>query len=378
MKPLQLSKSKLFFRFCAALAVILIFGSALRSINDFQKTSLQTTDGRTFVKAKVEKIITDNLDEKGNRNGYQTVLLEILEGPHKGEKLEANSSSSYLYGAVCEEGMTVIAILSESPNEVYLSVYSYYRTPGIYLILLLFFLCIFVVGRKQGIKAIAGLVFTCFCIWYLFLPLIYQGKSPVMCAILTCIITTTATIYFIGGFSVKTVCAILGTIAGVCISGMMSILFCHITKISGMNVTDIESLIYVQQNTGIRIGELLHAGILIAALGAVMDVSMSVASSVWEIHDKNPQLGSKELFKSGMNVGRDVIGTMSNTLILAFAGGSINTLLFLYAYDYSYHQMMNMYSVGIEVIQGIASSMGVILVVPLVSAAMAFFCAKKI
>lgn len=377
MKPSVLSKSNLFLRFWIALAVVLAFGAVIRKINDFSKTPLQTTDGRTFVKAEVVEIVKDNADETGNRNGYQTVMLEILEGAHKGEKLEASSSSSYLYGTVCQVGMKVIAILSESPNEVYLSVYSFYRTPVLYVIILLFFLSIYLVGRKQGLRAIAGLVFTCFCIWYLFLLLVYQGYSPVWCAVFTCIVTTAVTIYFIGGISAKTVCAILGTVSGVCISGFLSLLFCRMARISGMNVSEIESLIYVRQETGIQIGELLHAGILIAALGAVMDVSMSVASTVWEIHEQNPALGAMVLFKSGMNVGRDVIGTMSNTLILAFAGGSINTLIFLYAYDYDYQQMMNMYSVGIEIIQGIASSMGVILAVPLVSAGMAFFCGRN-
>lgn len=365
------------FRFTFTLCLILLFGAGIRQINDFEKAELQTTDGRTFVKAQVIDIIKDNLDPEGHRNGYQTVLLEILEGSHKGELLEASSSSSYLYGADCREGMTVIAILSESPNQIYLSVYSYYRTPMLYLIIFLFFLSIFLVGRKQGLKSIAGLAFTCFCIWDLFLPLIYQGKSPVWCAVLTCVITTAATIYLIGGLSAKTVCAIFGTIAGIGISGLLSAFFCAITKISGSNVSEIESLIYIQQGTGIRIGELLFAGILIFALGAVMDVSMSIASSVWEIHVQSPALGTAGLFKSGMNVGRDIIGTMSNTLILAFAGGSINILVSLYAYNYSYHQMMNMYSVGIEIIQGIAASMGVILVVPVVSFTMAVLCQRK-
>lgn len=371
------SKSKALLRFLLALAAILIFGAVIYRINGFEKVPLQTTEGRSFVKARVDSIIEDNVDESGNRSGYQKVLLEVLEGEHKGEKLEADSSSSYLYGADCREGMKVIAILSESPNTVYLSVYSYYRTPMLYLIILLFFLSIFLVGRKQGLKAIAGLVFTCFCIWYLFLPLIYQGKSPIWSAVLTCVVTTAATIYFIAGFSEKSVCAILGTVAGVCISGLLSLAFCYITKIGGTNVDAVESLIFVRQNTGMEISELLHAGILIAALGAVMDVSMSVSSAIWEMHEQNPGLGARALFRSGMNVGKDIIGTMSNTLILAFAGGSINTLVFLYAYDYDYQQMMNMYSVGIEIIRGAASSMGVILVVPLVSGQMALLCKRK-
>ena len=112
----------------------------------------------------------------------------------------------------------------------------------------------------------------------------------------------------------------------------------------------------------------MFAGILISALGAVMDVAMSVASTINEIHDKNQKLDTKELFKSGINVGKDMMGTMSNTLILAFAGGSINTFVYIYSYNYQYYQVLDMYSIGIEIIQGISATLGVILTVPIVSA----------
>ena len=122
----------------------------------------------------------------------------------------------------------------------------------------------------------------------------------------------------------------------------------------------------------------MFAGILISALGAVMDVAMSVASTINEIHDKNTKLDTKELFKSGINVGKDMMGTMSNTLILAFAGGSINTFVYIYSYNYQYYQVLDMYSIGIEIIQGISSTLGVILTVRIVSAISAVALKKNI
>ena len=98
-----------------------------------------------------------------------------------------------------------------------------------------------------------------------------------------------------------------------------------------------------------------------------MDVSMSVASTIAEIHETNPQFNMKQLFQSGINVGRDMMGTMSNTLILAFAGSSVNTLIIVYAYNKSYLEYMNDYAIGIELLQGISGSLGVILTVPLLS-----------
>src|SRR5699024_11009720 len=125
-----------------------------------------------------------------------------------------------------------------------------------------------------------------------------------------------------------------GTILGVGISEFSAWLFGNFSHITGMNVDDVENLIYIGEMTNIRIGELMFAGILISALGAVMDVAMSVASSINEIHDKSPHLSRRELWQSGINVGKDMMGTMSNTLILAFAGGSINTFIYIYSYNY--------------------------------------------
>ena len=164
---------------------------------------------------------------------------------------------------------------------------------------------------------------------------------------------------------------------GVAVSGIIAMLFGKLSHISGYNTEEIENLIYVAQNCKLQVGDLLYSGILIASLGAVMDVAMSISSTIQEIHDRNPEISKKELFKSGIHVGKDMMGTMSNTLILAFAGGSLNTLVFIFAYNYSYHQIINMYSIGIELMQGISASMGVILTVPFTSLAGAFFISGK-
>ena len=140
-----------------------------------------------------------------------------------------------------------------------------------------------------------------------------------------------------------------------------------LSNLNGYNMSDAESMIYIANSSKLHVSDILYAGILISSLGAVMDVSVSIVAAITEIHEKAPDLKAKELFMSGMHVGHDMMGTMSNTLILAFAGGSINTLVFIYAYNYEYLQMINMFDIGIEIIQGVASSMGVILTVPICS-----------
>ena len=335
----------------------ILFLIFLMQYNKIEKTELLSTEGRTFEKAVVTEVISDNLTENGNRVGNQTVRLRLCSGKFKNEKVEAISSSSYLFGA---------------------SVYSADREFSLYFMIAVFLLAIILIGGKKGAASVMGLGFTIVCVLFLFLPMIYRGVSPIFSAVVVAVITTVVTIYLISGISVKSLTAISGTVTGVVMAVIFAGIFGKVTQITGYNVSDIEELIYLEEKTAIKINELLFAGILIASLGAVMDVGMSIASTLQEIYSRRPDLGMWDLFKSGMNVGKDMMGTMSNTLILAFAGGSLNTLVFIFAYNYSYHQIINMYSIGIELMQGISASMGVILTVPFTSLAGAFFISGKV
>lgn len=359
------------------LLVTILFALFLIQFNQVEKAPILTTEGRSFEKAQVIQIIRDNIQEDGSRVGAQTVLLQLNSGAHKGMEVEASSSSSYLYGADCTVGMHVIANISESNGNMVVTVYSYDRSLVLYAIVALFLVTLWLIGGRQGINAALGLIFTFVCILFLYLPMLYKGYSPFWAAVLVAALTTVVTMYLIGGVSVKTAASILGTVLGVVIAGVFATVFGYVTKISGYNVSDIEDLVFVGAKTDIQIGGLLFSGILIAALGAVMDVSMSIASTISELHETNPSMNAKALFRSGIHVGKDMMGTMSNTLILAFTGSSINTLIFIYAYDYDYHQVINLYSIGIEIIQGISSTMGVILTVPLVSLISAWMIGRQ-
>ena len=349
------------------LLITVLFAVFLIRYNQIDRVGLYDTEGKTFEKARVVDIVEDNETESGNQIGNQIVSLELLTGDYKGNTVEAVSSSSYLYGAHCEVGMRVIAEVNESDDSLYVTVFSQDRTWILYAIVFLFLVTLCIIGGRQGFNSAIALVFTFVCIVFLFLPMIYRGISPVLAAAAVAVLTTFVTMYLIGGLSSKSITSMIGTVAGVGISAVLAVVFGKIAGISGYNVSDIEQLEYVVQMTNVRIGELLYARILLSALGAVMDVAMSVASTISEIHFRNPQLSRKELFTSGIRVGKDMMGTMSNTLILAFTGSSINTLVFMYVYGYGIVQITNMYSIGIEIIQGIASTMGVILTVPIVS-----------
>jgi uncharacterized membrane protein len=347
--------------------LFLLFFIFLINFNRIEKSAMVNTDGRTFEKATVSEVLQDNLQEDGSRVGNQIVLLKMRTGPLKGQLVEATSPDGYLFGAECRPGLRVIAICSVSGDQSVVTVYNTDRSLVIYLFVALFLLGIGIAGGKNGFQYAIGLIFTFICILFLYLPMIYKGTSPFWAAVLVASLTTVVTMYCVGGISIKSISASAGTVVGVLVSSLAASLFGHFARIDGYNVSDIETLLFVQQATDIKIGELLFSGILIASLGAVMDVSMSIASTMQEVHEKNGQLTRLELFRSGINVGRDMMGTTVNTFILAFTGSSLNILILNYAYNLPYRQLINSYSIGIEIIQGISGGMGIVFCVPLVS-----------
>ena len=359
-----LSKKKA-VRYLAYLLFVCVFAVFVIRLNQVEKTELVVRTGQTFEKGTVTEIIQDNLDDNDTRVGEQKVRVKMTTGEHKGEELEMTSSSGYLFGAACEVGMKVIVMQSVAGDTTIASVYSQDREWVIYIFALLYLLALCIIGGKQGIKGCLGLIFTFFCVIFVYLPMIYLGYSPFWTSVFICFITTLVTMYLIGGPSKKTIAATLGTLAGVILAGISAWCFSKASGISGYNVSDIESLMTLWNTNDIQVGGLLFSGLLISCLGAVMDVAMSVSSAIDEIYKQNPALTRKELFFAGLRVGRDMMGTDSNTLILAFAGSSVSTLLLDYSYDLPYQQIINSNNIGIAIMQGLAGSFGIVLSVPL-------------
>ena len=359
-----LSRKKV-VRYLIYLLFVCVFAVFVFKLNQVEKTELVVRTGQTFEKAEVTEILEDNLDSNGTRVGEQKVRVKMLTGARKGEKLDVTSSSGYLFGAACTVGMKVVVMQSVAGETTIASVYSQDREWVIYIFALLYLLALCVIGGKQGIKGCLGLIFTFFCVIFVYLPLVYLRFSPFWAAVFICFLTTLVTMYLIGGPTKKTCAATLGTLAGVVLAGLSAWCFSKASGISGYNVSDIETLMTLWNTNRIQVGGLLFSGLLISCLGAVMDVAMSISSAIDEIYKQNTSLTRKELFKAGMRVGRDMMGTDSNTLILAFAGSSVSTLLLDYAYDLPYQQIINSNNIGIAIMQGLAGSFGIVLSVPL-------------
>lgn len=345
------------------IAAVIIFG------NSIKKVPLLADDKTEFAKAVVTDVINSNLqDDSGEIDGtVQEVTLLVKSGTFKGESVKASSMNGYLYGAYCKVGTKVIVKISEYNGQLSGNIYNYDREGAIIVLIGIFLALMWLIGGKKGIDSIIALVFTFVIIIFFYIPLMYIGLSPFLAAVISTLIITIVSMILIADFSKKSIAAIAGTICGVVVAGIIATIFGKIGHINGYNTDEIETMIYVGQQSKLNIGGLLFSGILIASLGAVMDVAMSVSTSLTEIYNKNNDITFKEMFASGIHIGRDMIGTMSNTLILAFAGSSINMIMIIYAYSYAFHQVMNMYSVGIEIMRGIAGTIGIILAVPFTS-----------
>lgn len=374
----MLNLKKWFVRWGIPVVLLAAFVIFTVYINQVDKVALVNREGQTFEKGVVTEILQDNLQPNGTRVGEQRVLVRLTTGVRAGQELETTSASGYLFGAGCTVGMRVIVLQSVAGDSTITSIYSQDREWVIYAFAAAYLVVLCLVGGKQGVKGALGLVFTFFCILFVYLPLVYRGLSPFWVSVFICVITTLVTMYLIGGPTRKTLVATGGTVAGVVIAGISATIFSMATGITGWNVSDIESLLTLASTSGVQVGGLLFSGLLISSLGAVMDVAMSIGSAIAEIHAQNPALSRGELFKAGMHVGRDMMGTDSNTLILAFAGGSISMLVLDYAYSLPYQQIINSNNIGIAIMQGLSGSFGIVLAVPVtVALAVALYTWKR-
>ena len=334
-------------------------------LNTMKKTELVTRTGNTYEKGVVQKVLQDNLQADGTRSGEQVVTVKMTTGVRKGEVIQMTSASGFLFGTACTPGLHVIVVQSVSGDSTVSSVYSRDRGGVILLFGLLYLVALIAVGGRQGLKASAGLIITFFIIIFIWIPLIYLRVSPIRSAVVICALTTILTFWCIGGISRKTITATLGTVSGVVIAGIFAEIFSLATGISGWNVSNIETLLTIWESNRIKVGGLLFAGILISALGAEMDVAMSISSSMQEVCRQNPGISRWELFCAGMRVGRDMMGTDSNTLLLAFVGTEVSQLVLNFAYDLPTAQVLNSNNIGIAVMQGLSGSFGIVLSVPI-------------
>ena len=310
--------------------------------------------------------------------GVQEIQVKLTDGPYKGEVHTFKNHISRLYNTIVQKNTDIIVGTYIHEGEILdLTVSSYQRHSVLGLLALIFCALVAWIGKLKGIKSLVSLFFTGVCVIYLMLPLLLSGMNTVLAAIHIVFLSTFVTLWLVAGLNKKSITAMIGTLAGVLIAALVAYVFSELAHLSGGTMQDTEALLYVSETSHLQVKGLLLAGILVASLGAVMDVAMSIASAMFELSSVNERLSYKALIRSGMNVGTDMIGTMTNTLILALAGGSLSTVILIYSATISPLQLINLDVLGTELLQGIAGSIGIVITVPVTVLVAAFFCMKQ-
>lgn len=373
---------------CTGVLFLILFLNA-REGNIYNPSRLQS-EFVTVEKAEVLNVSYDSVEpdpyspdavEKGN----QRALIRLTSGEFAGQTRELYYMIGYFAGPKLRVGdaITVLQLRDEETGALQeVTYFQYDRISAVLLVLCLFVLAVVVVGGKTGLKSLLGLAVTVVALIWIFCPMWMKGSAPLPLAMGLCALVTVMSFVILGGTSKKIFCAILATLAGVGLAALFGALAQRLCRITSFNLYDVNGeiadLVNLQsRNYPVRIHGLLTAGILIASLGAVMDVAMSLSSAVAELKQVNPTLGRRDLWRSGMNIGRDMVGTMTNTLILALVGSSLVTVIRLWAQGPTWRMLLTSGYFAVELISAISSSVGVILAVPLAAGIGALLFGKK-
>lgn len=309
-----------------------------------------------YERGRVLSVIYESTDPSFH---YQTLEVEILSGEFQGLTVEADNNLMDTTLRAFNEDDRIIVSISEHNVQVI----SPQRSTVLILFVGLFLILLCIIGGKRGALSVIGLLFSLVAIIFILVPLTLSGYSSILIAIIISILITFVSITLLAGVNAKSLSAIFGCISGVLIATLFAFLAGHLADISGYHTEQAGHLLVSSSN--ISLSGIFISGVIIASMGAITDTSISIASAMEEVKLANPNISTAALAKAGLNVGRDAMGTMSNTLILAFVGSSFSLILLIVSMNTTWIQFINNNEIGIEIIQGIAGSLGIILTVPI-------------
>jgi len=293
----------------------------------------------------------------------------ITSGPRKGETVTAEQTFSAQLidrSKDVEKGDKVLLI----NNNIGWYFNGYARINHLIILGLIFALCLLLFGGKKGFNTILSLSFTCIAIFTVFIPAILSGHNIYLMALLVCAYVSAMVPLIVMGYNKKSLSAILGCIAGVIAAGLITLIMNKVMLLTGIADEYSRYLIRLPGDIQLDLKAIIFAGIIIGAMGAIMDVSISISSALWEIKEKVVTIKFKELFRSGINIGRDIMGTMADTLILAYIGSSLTLVLLLSVTSRSLLELFNSEMIAVEILQALAGSLGILFAMPLT----ALFC----
>ncbi|HQA49548.1 MAG TPA: YibE/F family protein [Syntrophomonadaceae bacterium] len=317
------------------------------------------------------ELVRARVIESKEEEGYNFLLtLEITGGSYDGQVIKLPYVQTHPDTRIeIRPGDEVLVQLAKNRENIKAHVSEYVRDQKLLYLALTFIFILILMGGKKGIKAVISLIISGGFIFFVMLPMIFKGHDPILTTILIAAVASIISLLIIGGKNVKSLAAIIGTTGGVVIAGTLAIVAGSAMQITGFSDEEMQSLLFIPQQINYDYRGILFSGMIIGALGAVMDVGMSVASAVEEIKLANPSLGVMALIRAGMNVGRDIMGTMANTLIFAYTGGAVRLMLSFLAYNTPLIKIINLDLIATEIVRALSGSIGLIIAVPITSLA---------
>lgn len=346
--------------------LILVCIGLILAPNGFDKTSHSSS---LRVKALVLSTNDDLIVETGIlKTGTQVLQIKIMNGRFKGKELKAFNQliGQMEFDKVFSKGdkaLTVLNLNQERTKILNANIVDHYRINIELWLLALFVILLICFAGWTGVKAILSFMFTGLAIWKLLLPGFLKGYSPIPLSLGIVALLTSVIIFLVAGTNKKGVVAFLGAMSGVAITCIMAIFFGDLFNIHGAIKPFSETLLY-SGFAHLNLTEIFLAGIFISSSGAVMDISMDIAASQCEVVNHNPNIGHRELRKSGFEVGKAVIGTMTTTLLLAYSGGFSALLMVFIAQGTPMTNILNLTYVSGEMLHTLVGSFGLILVAP--------------
>ena len=322
---------------------------------------------------RIVDITSDYLTETDTSGGaYQQRIQEadvrLLSGPYEGQTVQVINTMDQIlaYDIELIENRQIYVMMeyNEDGSINHGFVYRYRRDIYLYVLIGIFFALMVLIGGWEGFRTLITLGLTLVGVYYMLIG-ISRGGDPILLSVIVCIVVTVVTMFLIAGFNTKAVTAIIGTLGGVLISGIIAVWISNHAVLTGLGTQEAQMLVFSQGTVEFDFGRILFASILLGTLGAVMDVCISISSAINEITEANPFMLRMDLFRAGMNIGRDIMGTMANTLILAYVGSSIFLILVFFMNDIPYFDIINMDSVATEIVRAIGGTVGLILCIPL-------------
>lgn len=314
------------------------------------------------------------------KTGPQLVKLEILNGDFKGKVMNAQNE---LLGRMDKDKLFnpgdiafVVLSLNDKGEIVYANPQDHYRISSELWLLGFFGVLLIVFGGWTGAKALLSFLFTAMVIWKILVPGLLDGYNPVVLTLAIVVIFCAVIIFMVAGLNRKGIVAFLGSISGVLSSGVLAVYFTEHLHLQGAVMPFAETLLYSGYGH-LNLTKIYMAAIFLACSGAVMDLAMDVSASMDEVVKAHPGISRIEALRSGLRVGRAVVGTMTTTLLLAYSGGFITLLMAFMAQGVPVQNTFNFIYVSAEVVKTLAGSFGLVAVAPFTALAGMFVYVTK-